>query len=70
MTGELYDCAAGCPVTNTVDIITGKWKSVNCYHLLLGDATRYCTLNKAIPTVTERMLALTLAQSEAELDFK
>ena len=65
MSGELYDCAAGCPVQNTVDIISGKWKSVILYHLFQGDATRFSTLNKAIPSVTERMLALQLAQLEA-----
>lgn len=66
MSGELYDCAAGCPVQNTVDIISGKWKSVILYHLFQGDATRFSTLNKAIPSVTERMLALQLAQLEAD----
>lgn len=66
MSGELYDCAAGCPVQNKVDIISGKWKSVILYHLFQGDATRFSTLNKAIPSVTERMLALQLAQLEAD----
>ena len=66
MSREIYDCAAGCPVQNTVDVIAGKWKSVILYHLFHGDATRFCTLNKAIPSITERMLALQLAQLEAD----
>ena len=66
MSREIYDCAAGCPVQNTVDIIAGKWKSVILYHLFQGDATRFSTLNKAIPSITERMLALQLAQLEAD----
>ncbi|TXJ65184.1 helix-turn-helix transcriptional regulator [Lacticaseibacillus paracasei] len=56
----------GCPVQNTVDVIAGKWKSVILYHLFQGDATRFSTLNKAIPSITERMLALQLAQLEAD----
>ncbi|HAJ54514.1 MAG TPA: HxlR family transcriptional regulator, partial [Lactobacillus sp.] len=46
MDRELYNCAAGCPVQNTVDLISGKWKSVILYHLFKGDATRFSTLNK------------------------
>ncbi|QVI35121.1 HxlR family transcriptional regulator [Lacticaseibacillus chiayiensis] len=64
MARELYNCAEGCPVQNTVDLISGKWKSVILYHLFKKDATRFSTLNKAIPSITERMLALQLAQLE------
>lgn len=63
---EVYDCAAGCPVQSTVQFIAGKWKSVILYHLLQGDATRFSTLNRAIPSVSSRMLALQLAQLEAD----
>ena len=66
MAREVYDCADGCPVQSTVQFISGKWKSVILYHLLRGDATRFSTLNRAIPSVTERMLALQLAQLEAD----
>gem|GEM_PF-4548962 len=47
MDRELYNCAAGCPVQNTVDLISGKWKSVILYHLFKGDATRFSTLTGA-----------------------
>ncbi|WP_057819244.1 winged helix-turn-helix transcriptional regulator [Schleiferilactobacillus perolens] len=63
---EAYDCAAGCPVESTMQIIAGKWKSVILYHLIHQDATRFSTLNKAIPSVSPRMLALQLAQLEAD----
>ncbi|OLS09018.1 HxlR family transcriptional regulator [Lacticaseibacillus casei] len=66
MAREVYDCAEGCPVQSTVQFISGKWKSVILYHPLRGDATRFSTLNRAIPSVTERMLALQLAQLEAD----
>lgn len=66
MSREIYDCAAGCPVQSTVQIIAGKWKSVILCHLFQGDATRFSTLDRAIPSVTARMLALQLAQLEED----
>ena len=31
---KTYDCAVGCPVEATLDLIDGKWKGVILYHLL------------------------------------
>lgn len=30
---EIYDCDLGCPVQNTLQFISGKWKSVILYHI-------------------------------------
>lgn len=47
---HIYDCQAGCPVESTLQIISGKWKSVIIYQLLqhsnlhFGDLTRFTRL--------------------------
>ena len=39
-----FDCAAGCPVEATLNLIGGKWKGVILYHLLTGKVLRFPTL--------------------------
>ena len=31
---HIYNCSDGCPVESTLQIISGKWKSVIIYHLI------------------------------------
>jgi len=50
-----YDCAAGCPVEATLDLIDGKWKAVILYHLL-GDTIRFNELGRRLSRITQRML--------------
>jgi DNA-binding HxlR family transcriptional regulator len=62
-TKKRYDCAAGCPVELTLDLIGGKWKGVIVYHLL--DATmRFNQLRRKLPTATQRMLTRQLRELE------
>ena len=44
---KAYDCAAGCPVEATLDLIDGKWKGVILYHLL-DDTVRFNELGRRL----------------------
>src|ERR1044072_5374676 len=62
-TKKRYDCALGCPVEQTLDLIGGKWKGVIIYHLL--DSTkRFNELRRKLPTATQRMLTRQLRELE------
>ncbi|WP_420223366.1 winged helix-turn-helix transcriptional regulator [Pigmentiphaga litoralis] len=64
MTPKTYDCAAGCPVEATLDLIDGKWKGVILYHLCDG-TLRFNQLRKALAGITQRMLTKQLRELEA-----
>src|SRR6201991_3719218 len=59
-----YDCAAGCPVEATLDLIDGKWKGVILYHLLEG-TVRFNELGRRLSRITQRMLTRQLRELEA-----
>ena len=59
-----YDCAVGCPVEATLDLIDGKWKGVILYHLL-GDTVRFNELGRRLSRITQRMLTRQLRELEA-----
>ncbi|WGF90000.1 winged helix-turn-helix transcriptional regulator [Marinivivus vitaminiproducens] len=59
-----YDCAPGCPVEATLDLIGGKWKGVILYHLL-DETIRFNTLSRRLGSITQRMLAKQLRELEA-----
>jgi DNA-binding HxlR family transcriptional regulator len=63
MTPKTYDCAAGCPVEATLDLIDGKWKGVILYHLCDG-TLRFNQLRKALAGITQRMLTKQLRELE------
>ena len=63
--GETYDCAAGCPVEATLDLIDGKWKAVIIYHLL-DDTIRFNELRRRLSRITQRMLTRQLHELEAD----
>jgi DNA-binding HxlR family transcriptional regulator len=63
--GKTYDCAAGCPVEATLDLIDGKWKAVILYHLL-NDTVRFNELRRRLSRITQRMLTRQLRELEAD----
>jgi DNA-binding HxlR family transcriptional regulator len=62
--GKMYDCAVGCPVEATLDLIDGKWKGVILYHLL-SDKVRFNELRRRLSRITQRMLTRQLRELEA-----
>ena len=62
--GKTYDCAVGCPVEATLDLIDGKWKGVILYHLL-DDKVRFNELKRRLSRITQRMLTRQLRELEA-----
>lgn len=64
MTRKIYNCSDGCSVESTLQIISGRWKSVLLYHLIFDGEYRYSELQKTIPGITRRMLSLQLKDLE------
>src|SRR6202795_4803614 len=58
-----YDCAAGCPVEATLDLIDGKWKAIILYHLLKG-TLRCNEMRRRLAKITQRMLTRQLRELE------
>lgn len=58
MPHHIYNCAEGCPVESTLQIISGKWKSVIIYHLIKEKNCRFNELQKLMPNCSRRMLSL------------
>lgn len=56
----------GWSVESTLQLISGKWKSVLMYHLIFDGEYRYNELEKKIPGITRRMLSLQLKDLETD----
>lgn len=63
---EIYDCDEGCPIQNTLQFISGKWKCVILYHLMENAVLRFSELQGKLPYVSKRMLAKQLAELEGD----
>ncbi len=57
--------AFACPVTFTVDVIGGKWKSLILFHLIT-EKRRFNELRRLMPEITQRMLTLQLRELETD----
>ena len=68
LNAKAYDCAVGCPVEATLDLIDGKWKGVILYHLL-EDTVRFNELGRRLSRITQRMLTRQLRELEAADSF-
>lgn len=64
MARRIYNCEEGCAVESTLQLISGRWKSVVLYHLIFEGTHRYNELQKKIPGITRRMLSLQLKDLE------
>ena len=53
--------ALKCPITYAVNKIGGHWKPIILYYMMSGPK-RYSELKRAIPAITEKMLAQHLKQ--------
>ncbi|WP_429971088.1 winged helix-turn-helix transcriptional regulator [Fructilactobacillus sp. Tb1] len=61
---HIYDCKDGCPIESTLQIISGKWKSVILYHLFENKVLRFNDFDRKIPACSKRMLSLQLRELE------
>lgn len=66
MKRKVYDCSAGCPIESTLQIISGKWKSIIIYHLIKSNVLRFNELQKKLPDCSRRMLSLQLKELEKD----
>lgn len=66
MIRHVYDCAQGCPVESTLQIISGKWKSVIIFHLIKQGSCRFNKLQRLMPHCSRRMLSLQLKELESD----
>ena len=60
-------CSPGpdCPVTKAVRTLDGKWK-LHLIYQLMDDTRRFSELQRAVPKITQQMLAAQLRQLEAD----
>lgn len=63
MSANDYD--HGCPVGAALNIIGAKWKMLILYHLMQG-TKRFSELQKGLPGITQKMLALRLRELEED----
>jgi DNA-binding HxlR family transcriptional regulator len=55
-----------CPVQLTVEALSGKWKPMILWHLVLHDKMRYSEIRQALRTVTHKMLTQSLRELESD----
>lgn len=55
-----------CPVQLTVEALSGKWKPMIVWHLVLHDKMRYGEIKLSLRTVTHKMLTQSLRELETD----
>jgi DNA-binding HxlR family transcriptional regulator len=55
----------GCPVSGTINCVSGKWKVLAIWHLGFGPQ-RFAQLRDLLPGVSEKVLTAQLRQLEAD----
>jgi DNA-binding HxlR family transcriptional regulator len=63
---HLTPTAAAVGVQDALQILEGRWKLVILFHLFGGKVLRFSELERAIPTVSQKMLAQQLRQLERD----
>lgn len=63
---QRFDCAPGCTVEATLNLIGGKWKGVILYRLLTAQVLRFNELRRLLPHITQRMLTNQLRELEGD----
>jgi len=63
----IYDAqSAADGVTTAIKLIDGRWKLVILFHLFGGQVKRFSDLERAIPAISQKMLAQQLRQMEGD----
>ena len=55
-----------CPVQLTVEALSGKWKPMIVWHLVLHASMRYGEIKKSLRSVTHKMLTQSLRELESD----
>jgi DNA-binding HxlR family transcriptional regulator len=55
-----------CPVDTALGVISGKWKPRILWKLYFGKVMRYSEIRRAMPSITEKMLAQQLRELEQD----
>ncbi len=63
---ELTPTTAAQSVEQTLKMVEGRWKLVILFHLFGGKVLRFSDLERAIPTVSQKMLIQQLRQMEKD----
>lgn len=61
-----YTCIERCPVRNIISRFSGKWAMLILCVLSENEATRFNSINKAIPDISPKVLTETLKSLEAD----
>lgn len=65
----IYEIAGAqyfCPVQLVVETLSGRWKPMILWHLVLHPAMRYSALKRSLHTVSHKMLAQSLRELERD----
>lgn len=63
---KLYNCESGCPIQNTLQFISGKWKCIILYQLFKNNVMRFTEIRRSLPFTSRRMVAKQLRELEKD----